>query len=119
MGTVVEIYQLVRDLIDEAKKQRNIELVEKLIDIKIAISDLQEKNSELEKKLEQQENVERHDDGQYITLKDDPLKIRYCSTCWGNNQKLIQLPREKKDSEEYPECPICFNNWLAARNSGK
>ena len=37
MGTVMDIYQLVRDLIDEAKKQKNLELVDKLIEIKLSL----------------------------------------------------------------------------------
>lgn len=33
MSAVKDVYDLVRDLVDEAKKQKNLELQEKLIDI--------------------------------------------------------------------------------------
>ncbi len=110
----MDLYQLVRDLIEEARKQKNLELVDKLIEIKLAISDIQDENDKLKKELEQQVNVIRHADGNYITLKDDDLQIKYCSTCWGNDNKLIQLSDDKTHSDNYPKCPICFNKWLSA-----
>jgi predicted nuclease with TOPRIM domain len=119
MGTVTDLYQVVRDLIDEAKKQKNMELVDKLIDIKLQVSDIQDENSRLKKELEQLKNIERHTDGTYITLKDDELKVQYCSTCWGKDSKLIQLREENEVKKDFPRCPICFDNWLRARNSGK
>lgn len=119
MSAVIDIYQLVRDLIDEAKEQKNMELVDKLIEIKLKISDIEEENARLKKTLEQERNVERHLDGNYITLKDDELKIPYCSTCWGKDKKLIQLRDENDVTEGLPKCPLCFDNWLRARNSGK
>lgn len=112
----MDLYQLVRDLIDEAQKQKNLKLVDKLIEIKLAISDIQEENKELKSELELQQNVVRHSDGNYITLENDQKKIRYCSTCWGNDHKLIQIGDAKIYKEGYPQCPICFNNWLKARN---
>ena len=111
----MDLYQLVRDLIDEAKKQKNLELVDKLIEIKLAISDIQDENKKLKDELEQQQNVVRHSDGNYITLEDDQQQIKYCSTCWGNNHKLIQLSDDKMYMEGYPKCPICFNNLLNSR----
>lgn len=105
---VKDLYSLVRDLIDEAKKQKNLEFVEKLIDIKLAVSDLQDENDSLKKKLDIVVQVERHDDGNYITLKNDELKIRYCSTCWGKDAKLIQTAKETGN------CPVCYNSFIAA-----
>ena len=35
---VTDLYNLIRDLIDEAKNQKNLELVDKLIDLKLAVS---------------------------------------------------------------------------------
>lgn len=113
---VMDLYQLVRDLIEEAREQKNIELVEKLIEVKLAISEIQEENQALKKQLEQQNQIMRHDDGMYITLKDDPLQIRYCSTCWGKDKTLIQL--DKDIDPGWPQCPICLDNLLKARNSG-
>ena len=116
---VMDLYQLVKDLIDEAKKQKNSELAEKLIDVKLLISDIQDENRKLKEELVLIKNVERHSDGNYVTLKDDELHIQYCSTCWGRDGKLIQLRDEDEDRKGLPRCPICFENWLKARNSGK
>ena len=112
----MDLYQLIRDLIDEAKKQKNLELVDKLIEIKLALSEIQDENRELKSLLEERQSIERHQEGTYVTLKDDPLKIQYCSTCWGNEHKLIQLREYDESRKDYPRCPICFENWLRARN---
>ena len=90
----MDLYQLIRDLIDEAHKQRNLELVEKLIDIKKMVSDLEDENKELKQQIEQVGKVIRHNDGTYITLEDDPLKIQYCAVCWGRDGKLIQMEND-------------------------
>lgn len=105
---VTDLYNLVRDLIDEAKKQKNLEFVDKLIELKLAVSELQEENNSMKKKLEIIDQVERHDDGNYITLKNDMLKIKYCSTCWGREAKLIQIEKETGN------CPVCYNNLISA-----
>ena len=51
----MDIYQLVRDLIDEAKKQKNLELVDKLIEIKLSLSEIEDENRDLKKKIEELE----------------------------------------------------------------
>ena len=55
MGTVMDIYQLVRDLIDEAKNQKNLKLVERLIEIKLALSEIEDENRDLKKRIEELE----------------------------------------------------------------
>ena len=52
MGTVMDIYQLVRDLIDEAKNQKNLELVDRLIEIKLALSEIEDVGSSITRILE-------------------------------------------------------------------
>lgn len=118
MSMVMDVYELIRDLIEEAKEAQNANMVNQLIDIKLALLDIQEENKKLKKQLERQEQIERHPDCDYITLKDDGLHIQYCSTCWGNEGKLIQLRENREIGKGFPRCPICFNNWLSARNSG-
>lgn len=118
MSAVMDVYQLIRDLIEEAKKVQNANMVSQLIEIKLALSTIQDENRKLKEQLNQQEQIVRHSDGNYITLKDDELHIQYCSTCWGKEKMLIQLNEEDNDSG-LPRCPICFNNWLKARNGSK
>lgn len=116
---IMDLYSLVRDLIEEAREQKNLSLVEKLIDIKLAISELQDENETLKKKLELQDEIVRHTEENYITLKNDGLHIKYCSTCWGNEQKLIQLCPKDQYPSGYPQCPNCFNALLKARYKGE
>lgn len=116
---IMDLYSLVRDLIEEAKEQKNLSLVEKLIDIKLAISELQDENEALKKKLEAKEKIIRHSDGNYITLENDDQQIKYCSMCWGNEQKLIQLYEKDKYPSGYPQCPNCLAAFLRARNGSK
>ena len=40
----MDIYYLVRDLIAEAKNQKNLELFDRLIEIKLALSEIEDKN---------------------------------------------------------------------------
>lgn len=98
MGTFMDIYQLVRDLIDEAKKQKNHEMVDQLIEIKLALSDLQDENNELKRRiveLEQsniiEEDLDLQPQGYYIKKsdKEQGKNIRYCAACWQNNHKLM------------------------------
>lgn len=116
---VMDLYSLVRDLIDEAQKQKNLEFVDKLIDLKLAISEIQDENELLKKQLNDIDQIERHADANYITLKNDSLKIKYCTTCWGKNKILIQLNENNELDEFYPKCPICLNDFIAARNRGR
>lgn len=103
MGAVTNIYQLIRDLIDEAKQQKNLELVNQLIEIKLALSNIQDENIELKKMLSTEKKIIRYSENPYITLEDDDKQIKYCSTCWGTDKKLIQFARQR--------CPVC-NTWI-------
>ena len=105
---IKDVYELVKDLIAEAKKQQNLEMVEKLIDIKIEVTELQDENRKLNEKIKLDDRIIRHEDGEYVTLKDDHVDIYYCSTCWGLDSKLIQINKETM------RCPICYNKLISA-----
>ena len=98
MGAVMDIYQMVRDMIDEAKNQKNLELVEKLIDIKLALLEMEEEKRELEKKIEAleqskitEDDLELKPKGYYIKRSEEKAgkHIRYCVACWQNINKLM------------------------------
>lgn len=98
MGTVMDIYQLIRDLIDEAKKEKNLEMINQLIEIKLALSEMQDENSELKRRileLEQagiiEEDLELQPQGYYVkkSEKGEGINIRYCAACWQNHKKLM------------------------------
>ena len=84
-------------------------MAEKLIDIKMAASELEDENRKLKEDIELLKDIERHEEN-YITLKSDLKKIRYCSTCWGDKHKLIQLTK----NNDISNCPICFREIVAA-----
>lgn len=98
MGTVMDIYQLMRDLIDEAKREKNLEMVDRLIEIKLALSEIQDENNDLKKRiieLEQasviEEDLELLPQGYYVkkSEKEEGKNIRYCAACWQNTKKLM------------------------------
>ena len=57
MGTIMDVYQLVRDLIDEAKKEKNLEMVDQLIAIKLALSEMQDENNDLKRRITELEQA--------------------------------------------------------------
>ena len=95
MGTVMDIYQLVRDLIDEAKNQKNLELVDRLIEIKLALSEIEDENRDLKKRIEEleqsniiEEDLELLPKGYYIRNSkklmpyiDSIGSTKQCSNC--------------------------------------
>ena len=52
MSVVTDVYQLIKDLIEEAKKTKNDSMVRQRIDIKLALSDLQDENKKLKEQRE-------------------------------------------------------------------
>ena len=47
MSMVMDVYELIRDLIEEAKEAQNANMVNQLIDIKLTLLDIQEENKKL------------------------------------------------------------------------
>ena len=103
-------YEAIKDGINVAQKADNIPLVSELIEAQKQILDLVHENERL--KIENQKlirkqdllkEIERHNDA-YITLKNDELKLIYCSNCWDSNQKLVQA---QTDENGHYECPAC------------
>ncbi len=107
MGEILDIYKLISDLIEKAKKVKNDDLVSSLIDIKQKVNELEDENRELKHKMDLSDSVIRNKSGTFITLKDDPLEIRYCSNCWGIDNKLVQLGEDGK-------CFECTRKWFEA-----
>ena len=107
----MSLYDGIKDVLSIVQKADNIELNRKLLDLGQAALDLQAENqklilenTELKKAIKEEKKIIRHSDGLYITLEDDDLQIHYCSTCWGNEKKLIQLNNGR--------CFNCEYKWL-------
>lgn len=60
------------------------------------------------KQLDLSDKIIRYSDGLYITLRDDPKNIRYCSTCWGKDGKLVQIGS--------CQCNVCHTHLLGYEN---
>ena len=93
-------YEGLKDAINIAQKADNIDLYRKLLDLSRDALDLQEENSRLKQEVLELKSVKSteedlytvYGDGiYYVTLKDDPLNIRYCAICWAKDKQLIQL----------------------------
>jgi len=94
----------LKNVLDIAKKVGNIEIQQSLIDVQQQILDIQSQMQELRvenEKLKDENSklldiseiakkIERHSQS-FVTLFDDETKIKYCSTCWDGDKKLIQL----------------------------
>lgn len=104
-------YEAIKDGISVAQKVDNIPLVTSLIDAQKQILDLIHENEGLKnenKKLNELKDIsnviERHKDA-YITLKDDEIKLIYCTNCWDKDKKLVQAQTD--DEWGKYDCPLC------------
>lgn len=93
-----------------AQSLDNIELQKTILEIQQEALELQQENiklqqhvNELEKQQDIENRIERHLDP-YLTLKDDPQNLPYCSTCWATKHQLIQMWH---DGEGVLQCPAC------------
>lgn len=105
------IYEIIKDCINVAQKADNIPLVQSLIDAQKQLLDLINENDNLKREnRELKENkimldrIVRHSDA-YITLKDDPENLIYCSCCFDKDKKLVQAQTDEDDGRYW--CPVC------------
>ena len=117
---------MVKDIAGIIKKFNNIELNQKILDLgsqalaqQDELAKLKAENRELKEQKNISDKIERHST-LYLTLKDDPLKISYCSNCWDSEQKLIQI--ELRHNNEHFYCPHCkhigyYNNSISYLNT--
>lgn len=101
----------IKDVISFLQKSDNIEMVNKVIDVQSKIIDMQEELLSLREEINNLKNnkeieskVKRHPNDTVITVEDDE-KIMYCSKCWDDERKLIQVSKDN----DYYECPKCDN----------
>lgn len=101
--------------------EQMLEMQQKLISVQRETYKILDENHELSKqiqelkaKLEEQRSIIRHKQN-YITLKDDPQEIKYCSVCYGKEKKYIQLDdNEKEDGTVF--CPSCKTQFTVDRD---
>lgn len=106
----MELIDGIKSAFKLAQSLDNIELQKTILEIQQEALELQQENiklqqhvNELEKQQDIENRIERHPDP-YLTLKDDPQNLPYCSTCWATKHQLIQMWH---DGEGVLHCPAC------------
>ena len=109
------LYEGIKDVAKVIQKADNVELYKQLLDLSAQALDMQNEisrlsveNTELKKLRDIESRIERHLEP-YVTLKDEPIQILYCSRCWDYEQKLIQV---KSYNNGKFECPHCENDGI-------
>ena len=104
-------YDAFKDALNLAQKADNVELYRQLLDLSAQALDLQaenaklkEENAELRKKKDLADRILRHEEP-VITLKDERPVLYYCSHCYDNENKLIQVRCDFEYGEFF--CPHC------------
>ena len=107
IATAVDATKNITELLGKATKiarnAKDKELLSVITEVQSKFIDLREEVESIKKRLDVSDRIIRHSDGLYVTLKDDPDNIRYCSTCWGKDGKLIQIGNR--------QCHVC-HTWL-------
>ena len=104
------LYKEIMEVAEIVRKDDNLDLYKKLLDLSSQALDLQEEisrlredNRELKKKKDISEKIVRHK-LPYVTLKDDSDDLYYCSHCWDSEQILIQLNCANNGCFNCPHC---------------
>ena len=119
MGTLKDLYDIIKDLKGLAKKHNDNEMVEKVIDIQEGffemreqIEGVKEENRQLREKIRELEScAELEKDlelvgGTYIRLseKEQGQTHRYCAACWQNYKKLYPIIRTIGAARQCSNC---------------
>ena len=113
MSVAFEVYNLLKELITEARKQKNIELTEKLFDIQEMIFELREENDSLKKQIEvltEAENLksdlEQLENGLYIRIseRENGKQISYCPACYVDTKKLYPIVKTIGNAKQCSKC---------------
>lgn len=103
---IKSISSIVKQYNDLELNQKIIDLTQQALDLVNENLRLTAENEEIRKLNDLESKIIRHKEG-YITLRDDQQEIHYCTTCWGNEGKLIQLTDDDR-------CFICDTKWREA-----
>lgn len=114
------LYEGIKDVAKIVQQADNVDLYRRLIDLSAQALDMQntinklsEENAILKKKQDIEERIQRHSE-LYLTLKNED-SILYCSHCWDNERKLIQVSTL---NGLYP-CPHCKLKGVYDQNEYK
>ena len=107
----MDVIKLFKDVINFAQKSNDVDMIQKIITAQQDMLNLQEENRNLKeenRKLKYKKSISnrilRYRNINVITIKNDGKKIKYCSSCWDNYEKLVQL---RVIDNDYYECSTC------------
>ena len=118
MSAFKEIYDILKDLKDEAKRLKNqemfslaIDVQEKVFELKEEIEAIKAENKALTKEIEflknptiKEEDIKYSPNG-HFTLNSEKNRLPYCSACWKMYRKLV--PLTKSGTGYKYNCPNC------------
>ncbi len=114
----MDAYEILKDLIKEAKRLKNLEMIslsmdvqEKIFEFKEELESVKDENRELKKQLELIKNPSISEDdikyypAGFFTLNSKGNKLPYCSACW--KAKRIQIPLSRQFKSWDYKCSSC------------
>lgn len=118
MDVITTAINTIKDIIGVADNIGNADLKLQLLNaLHLAIESkeenikLVEENRRLKEQLDTASKIIRHEG--YLTKEDDQEAFKYCTTCYGDERKLIQLiPNENG----WAYCPKCKNNYCVDKS---
>jgi len=106
----MNIVKGLKDVISILQKSNDIEMINKVIDIQQKIIEmedtiitLKEENRRLKDTSNKKMKIVRYKRDNIVTLKGND-DIYYCSKCWDDEEKLIQVLQKGPDFYECPKC---------------
>jgi len=108
MSVVMDIYSLIKDLMNKAEDASDDKLYSSLIDIKKQVNELDEENQKLRKLLDIRDEMIYDEEAQSFTLPNKP-DVHYCSVCYAHDGKMIPMVNNK---ERGYICRICEEVWM-------
>lgn len=119
MGNIKDIYDILKDLIGQARKLKNQEVIDLAMDLQSLYFDFKEENENLKgenrvlkseiERLKQavviEESIEYSTRG-FFVIKGESPRIPYCSACWKRDKKTIPLSQTGHGWWKYA-CSTC------------
>ena len=104
------LYEGIKDVAKIVQQADNVELYRALLDLSAQALDMQaeiatlkKENQDLQAEIFKKRGIIRHT-GIYITLENEHPEIADCSSCYGKDNKLIQMFVYDRDTYC---CPVC------------
>jgi DNA-directed RNA polymerase subunit RPC12/RpoP len=106
------VFNEIKEVISFLQKTDNIDMVNKVIEIQSNIISMQEElmslraeNSKFKDDKKIEKKIKRFPKDTVFILSGNE-DIMYCSKCWDDERKLIQVTRD----DDYYKCPKCNNH---------